>query len=156
MNVLPWPANPAVSLCSGAEGRGPQLPNSLSKAGLAGVNQLTGVYSHESMRLRSWAAPGLLKGVYVKLKYVILSVVTEIHSQPRLRPEVPVGRRRHQPAVSALSPVHTDRRRTAKSQNLHKGRAGPQLRVSCPHSWRCHWGIHGELQKGGTKESSDV
>lgn len=61
-----------------------------------------------------------------------------------------------QEAASALSPVHTDRRRTAKSQNLHKGRAGPQLRVSCPHSWRCHWGIHGELQKGGTKESSDV
>lgn len=118
----------------GGGGQGTPAAQQPQQAGLAGVKQLTGVYSHESMRLRSWAAPGLLKRVYVKLKYIILSVVTEIHSQPRLRPEVPVGRTRHQPAVSALSPVHTDRRRTAKSQNLHKGRAGPQLRVSCPHS----------------------
>lgn len=48
---------------------------------------------------------------------------------------------------STLGPVHASRGRKARSQHLHRGRAGPQLHVSCPHSWRCHWGIHGELQK---------
>lgn len=44
----------------------------------------------------------------------------------------------------------------AKPQHLHRGRAGPQLHVSCPRWWRCHWGTHGELQKGGGGEKAQM
>lgn len=87
---------------------------------------------------------------------IILRLVTKTHSQSwlrtegecrRARAENPVGRKQYQLSGNIPNPVQTDRKRNAASQNLHKWHAGWQLHASCPRSWRCHWGIHGELQK---------
>lgn len=92
---------------------------------------------------------------------IILKLVTKTHSQSWLRTEGeclharaenPVGRKQYQLSVNMLNPVQTDRKRNTASQNLHKWHAGWQLHASCPRSWRCHWGIHGELQKRERKK----
>lgn len=93
---------------------------------------------------------------------IILKLVTKTHSQSWLRTEGeclharaenPVGRKQYQLSVNIVNPVQTDRKRNTASQNLHKWHAGWQLHASCPRSWRCHWGIHGELQKREKKKA---